>query len=103
MMGIISTGSVVTGSRRRGRAKKVQQGSREWTTVIHGINATGWAIPLFIIFRGKHHLSAWYKDDEIPRDWYIHLTSNDWTTNQVGIEWLEHFNMHTKAKVVGTY
>jgi hypothetical protein len=34
MMGQISTGLVVTASERRGRPKAVQQGNREWTTVI---------------------------------------------------------------------
>jgi hypothetical protein len=34
MMGVISTGAVVTGSERRHRPKQVQPGNREWTTVI---------------------------------------------------------------------
>jgi hypothetical protein len=34
MMGQISTGAVVTALERRGRPKAVQQGNREWTTVI---------------------------------------------------------------------
>ena len=58
MMGIISTGAVVTASEKRGRPKSVQPGNREWTTVIQGINATGWAIPPHIVFKGRHHLSA---------------------------------------------
>jgi hypothetical protein len=41
MVGIISTGVVVTSSEKRGRPKSVQPGNREWTTVIQGINATG--------------------------------------------------------------
>ena len=53
MIGMISTGAVVTGSERRGRPKSVQQGNWEWTTVIQGINAMGWAIPPFIIFRAS--------------------------------------------------
>jgi hypothetical protein len=39
MMGIISTGAVVTGSERQGQPKSIQQGNREWTTVIQGVNA----------------------------------------------------------------
>jgi hypothetical protein len=58
MMGMILTGAVVTGSERRGRPKSIQQGNQEWTTVIEGVNATGWAMPRFIIFQGKYHLSA---------------------------------------------
>ncbi|KAF7566865.1 hypothetical protein PtrM4_151850 [Pyrenophora tritici-repentis] len=71
MMGQISTGRVVTAAERRGRSKTVQQGNREWVTVIQGINATGWAIPPFIVFKGKHHLSTWYKEEDLPQDWVI--------------------------------
>jgi hypothetical protein len=59
MMGVISTGAVVTGSERRGRPKTVEQGNRELASIIASINAMGWAIPLFVIFQGKHQLSAW--------------------------------------------
>ena len=38
----VSTGSVVTGSERRGRPKTVQQGDREWASIIASINAIGW-------------------------------------------------------------
>ena len=58
IMGVISTRAVVTAAERRGRPKTVQQGNREWVTAIQGINAMGWAIPPFIIFASKHHLSA---------------------------------------------
>jgi hypothetical protein len=58
MMGVISTRAVVTRADGQGRPKMVQQGNREWTTTVQGINAMGWAIPPFIIFQGKHHLSA---------------------------------------------
>jgi hypothetical protein len=71
MIGVIPTGAVVTGSDRRGQPEQVQPGNREWTTVIQGINAMGWAIPPFIIFAGKHHLSAWYKEDSTPHNWVI--------------------------------
>jgi hypothetical protein len=41
MMGVISTGAVVTGSERRDRPKTVQQGDREWASIIASINAMG--------------------------------------------------------------
>jgi hypothetical protein len=100
MMGKIMTQLVVTGSERRGRPKAVQPGNREWATVIQEINAAGWAIPPFIIFAGKHHLSAWYEED-ISRDWAIAVSDNGWTTNELGVEWLKHFIKHTEGKVVG--
>jgi hypothetical protein len=101
MMGKITTQLVVTGSERRGRPKAVQPGNREWTTVIQGINAAGWAIPPFLIFAGQYHLSAWYEEEDIPRDWAIAVSDNGWTTNELGVEWLKHFIKHTDGKVVG--
>ena len=58
MIGKISSQLVVTGSERRHQPKAIQPGNREWVTVIQGINAQGWAIPPFIIFAGKYHLST---------------------------------------------
>ena len=103
MLGVISTGAVVTGSKRRGRPKTVQQGNREWTSIIEGINAIGWAIPPFIIFQGKHHLSAWYKEPVIPGNWVINVSKNGWTNNELGLEWLKHFDKHTKERTVSSH
>jgi hypothetical protein len=77
-MGVISTGVVVTGSERRNRPNAIQPGNREWATVIKAINACGWAIPPFIIFAGKYHLSAWYEGSDIPPDWAIAGSDNGW-------------------------
>ncbi|KAF1924196.1 CENP-B protein, partial [Didymella exigua CBS 183.55] len=92
---------VVTGSERRGRPKAVQPGNREWVTAIAAINAAGWIIPPFLIFAGQYHLSAWYEQAEIPRDWVIAVSDNGWTNNELGVEWLKHFHAHTKTRCVG--
>jgi hypothetical protein len=102
MMGRISLQLVVTGLERRGRPKGIQPGNREWVIVIHGINAAGWAIPPFIIFTGKYHLSTWYQE-RIPHDWCFAISDNGWTTNDLGVAWLKHFVMHTKNRRVGAW
>ncbi|USP81205.1 hypothetical protein yc1106_08479 [Curvularia clavata] len=84
IMGKITTQLIITASERRARPKAIQPGGREWVTFIAGINAAGWSIPPFLIFTGKHHLSAWYEEAEIPRDWAI-----------------AHFDAYTKTRVVG--
>ena len=57
---------VVTASERRHRPLGLQPGDREWISVILGINAMGWAIPPFFIFKAKSHDQSWY--DEVPKD-----------------------------------
>jgi DDE superfamily endonuclease/Psq-like protein len=101
-MGVTSTAKVITGSDRRSQPKAVQPGNREWVTVIQGINAQGWAIPPFIIFSGTYHLSAWYEGNDIPPEWAIALSDNGWTNNKLGVEWLQHFDTHTKHRTIGT-
>jgi hypothetical protein len=103
MMGVISTGAVVTGSERCGRPNIVQQGDREWTSIIEGVNAMGWAIPPFIIFSGKRRLSAWYKEPSIPGEWVINVSENGWTNNELGLVWLKHFNEHIKERTVSSH
>jgi hypothetical protein len=63
----------------------------------------GWEIPPFIIFQVKHHLSAWYKENDLPHDWAIIVSEKGWTTNELGIEWLNHFARHTKKRTVEEY
>jgi hypothetical protein len=70
LMGKIMSQLVVTGSDKPGKAKKLQPGDREWTTLVQGVGATGKRIPPFIIFAGKVLISTWFELG-IPRDWII--------------------------------
>ncbi|RKK06667.1 hypothetical protein BFJ65_g18565 [Fusarium oxysporum f. sp. cepae] len=97
MMGIIFACMVVTTSDGRGKAKLAQPGNREWATVIQGVNAQGWAIPPFIILAAQYHLANWYTESNLPADWMITTTDNGWTTNEVGLDWIKHFDKHTAS------
>jgi hypothetical protein len=63
----------------------------------------GWVIPPFVIFQAKHHLSAWYKEEDLPYDWVVTVSKNGWTTNELGLQWLKHFDKHTKECTVGSH
>jgi hypothetical protein len=58
MMGQICPRMVITRADRRGRAKAVQPGNREWA--ITCINGEGGSIPPFLIVKGTYHLANWY-------------------------------------------
>ncbi|KAJ0124110.1 Uncharacterized protein HZ326_31474, partial [Fusarium oxysporum f. sp. albedinis] len=83
MMGMISSGMVVTGSERLGRPRSVQPGNREWITVIQAINAEGWAIAPFIIGAGQNHLANWHEEPTLPCDWVIAMSQNGWTNTEL--------------------
>ena len=103
MMGVIFAGMVVTTSDGRTRAKLAQPGNREWSTVIQAVNARGWAIPPFIILAAQNHLANWYQECGLPADWRIATTDSGWTTNEVGLDWIKHFDRHTAPRTKGKY
>jgi len=86
-MGVISTSKVITSSDRKGRLRTKQPGNRKWVTAIEVVNARGWAIPPFIIFDGKLHLSTWYNTG-ILQTWRIAVSDNGWTNDKLGLEWI---------------
>jgi hypothetical protein len=97
-MGVIGSMKVVTGSERRARPDLVQPGDREWVTVIQSICSDGSYTPPFIIYKGRVHISAWYEEASIPRNWKLSVSENGWTNNALGLEWLKHFDAHTKTR-----
>jgi hypothetical protein len=101
-MGIASTMKVVTAAERRQNPKRVQPGNREWATVIESISAAGWALPPFIILKGQTHLSSWYTEP-LPSGWAVSVSKNGWTTNELGFEWLQHFEKHTVDHKTGVW
>ncbi|KAK7582935.1 hypothetical protein V3481_012230 [Fusarium oxysporum f. sp. vasinfectum] len=103
MMGLIVAGMAVTGSERQGRPKSVQPGNREWITVIQAINAEGQSIAPFIIGAGQYHLANWYRESNLPADWVIATSQNGWTNNELGLEWLKHFDRSTTKRSNARY
>jgi hypothetical protein len=103
-MGVISTAKVVTGTDRAGRPRTIQPGNREWVTVIETVCASGIAIPPLVIFEAVMHQAAWYKNGILPHDWAIGVSENGWTTNEIGLWWLQNvFDKHTKDRTSGCY
>jgi len=64
---------------------------------------TVYALPPFIIYKGKNYLSGWYEEENIPSDWVLGVSNNGWTNNILGLEWLKHFNAHIKDRCKGAY
>ncbi|KAM9874235.1 transposase, partial [Verticillium dahliae] len=45
----------------------------------------------------------WYENSPLPQDWVIATSDNGWTTNERGLEWIQHFDKHTKPRKTGGY
>ena len=102
-MGVTSTAKVVCGfETKQSHVKALQPGNREWVTSIVAINASGWALPAQIIFAAAKHQSIWYH--ELPEDYTISVSKNGWTTDQLGVEWLQKvFEPYTASRTTGGY
>jgi hypothetical protein len=104
-MGVVSSGcSKVVTTATVGRATVIQPGDRKWVTAIESINATGWSLPPFIVLEGKVHLESWYRQNpNLPSDWTIAVSDNGWTTDELGVHFIHHFDRWTKTRTTGRY
>ena len=103
MMGIVRAQMVITRSERIGKPKAIQPGNREWATAICSVAADGYVVPPFLCVAGRFHLAAWYSSGHIPSNWVVKTTQNGWTDHTTGLEWLKHFDQHTKARQRGVW
>ena len=103
MMGVICSSMVVTHADRRGRGEAVQPGNQEWATAITCVDGDGQDIPPFLVVQGAYHLASWYNEGVLPDNWAIKPTSNGWTDNETGLEWLKYFDKHTRTRTKGVY
>jgi hypothetical protein len=56
-----------------------------------------------VIVKGKYHLANWTTEGGFPPDWVIKTTPNGWTDNETGLDWIKHFDKHTKSRTKGIY
>lgn len=103
-MGLVATAKVVTRAEILSQPFLIQPGNREWVTSIECINSTGWVLPPCIIFKGKVHIKGWYQDMALPANWRIEVSENGWTTDQIGLQWLQKvFIPATTSRTTGRY
>ncbi|KKA22460.1 Transposase [Rasamsonia emersonii CBS 393.64] len=103
-MGVIATTKVVSRSNMPGKPHLIQPGNREWVTTIECINSSGWSLPSCIIFKGKVHIEGWFDEGLLPSDWRIEISQNGWTTDEIGLRWLQKvFIPSTSSRTVGRY
>lgn len=58
---------------------------------------------LFIILAAQYSLANWYTENNLLADWMIIATDNGWTTNEVGLDWIKHFDKHTASLTQDTH
>lgn len=93
-------------SRRQWEKKEVtaalQDGNREWITVLAAVCGDGTTLPPGLIYASKNSTlqSSWVADIEAGKhDVFVTSTPSGWTNNDTGLAWLEQvFDRCTKRK-----
>ena len=86
-MGLISAQKVVMRTECYGRRPILQPGNREWVTAIEAICADVYSLPPCVIFKGQVAIAGWF--DNLPKDWRLKVSSNGWTTDEIGLRWIQ--------------
>lgn len=60
-------------------------------------------MPPYLIVKGQYHLLSWYTNGKFPKDWRVRTSVNGWTTNEIGLDWLVHFERVTKPRTTSVY
>jgi hypothetical protein len=80
----------------------IQDGSRDWVTVVAAVCADGTALPPGIIYTSANSTiqQAWVTDVEVNKHHaFFGSSASGWTNNELSLAWLEQvFDRHTKKK-----
>ena len=73
------------------RTAAIQDGNREWITLIACVGASGVALPPALIYQGKAGLqSGWLNDVEVAEHEVFFANSElGWSNNDIGLAWLK--------------
>ncbi|RAL65322.1 hypothetical protein DID88_000890 [Monilinia fructigena] len=79
---------------------KVTAGKQEWITAFECVDAAGKALSPMVIFKAQNTNSAWIPKDT-PQSWQFSTSTNGWTSNSHGLEWLKRVFEPESKKVSG--
>ena len=84
------------------QAFSVQAGNQDWVSLIECVSFNGTTLPPYFIFKGKLIQQAWLDPIKDGRA-VLQVSDNGWTTNAIGLHWLEAFDLHTRIHTQGTH
>jgi len=83
------------------RTAAIQDGNREWVTLLAFVCASGEALPPALIYQGSSGVQSSWIDDEMAEQHQVFVSHSPsgWTNDDLGLAWLTQvFDHYTKAK-----
>jgi DDE superfamily endonuclease len=98
----ISAGTTVVVPKGATTAFVDDPGQRELVTATECCSATGYHVPVMLIFKGAYHLRKYVKND-LSGDTFFGRSESGFTNDKLTLAWLEHFNRYTEKRTIGRY
>ena len=76
--------------------------NREWVSIIECVSATGQRLRCAVIFKGQSLQTTWFPAKSVPA-WLYTTSQNRWTSNAIGLEWLQRIFLPETAPVGDQY
>ena len=77
--------------------------NRKLVTVVEAISGGGKTIPPHIILSGKVHQECWYTCTSLEEDTLISMLNSGFSNNQLSLEWIKHFEVHSTKSQTGAH
>ena len=74
--------------------------NREWVSIIETISTTGIRLQPLVIFKGQGLQSRWFQDNNTP-DYQYTVSTNSWTSNEIGLRWLDQIFLPKTIPISG--
>ena len=100
-LGVCTNTQVLASSKKKKAYVKTPE-NREWVLIVEAVSSTGQKLQCLVIFKGQYLQTSWFTADEVP-DWLYTTSENGWTSNAVGIEWLQRIFLPETAPADNRY
>ena len=77
--------------------------SQSLITILEYICADGSVIPSLIAPSGKGHIEDWYTCSNLPSNWAIYPSPNDYTSDEIAFAWIQRFHKYSQTQQVSIY
>ena len=67
-------------------------------SLLECIGKGGDALPNMLILSGKQHLEKWFEENDLDDNVTLAVSDNGYSNDKISLEWLKHFDQHTRKK-----
>jgi hypothetical protein len=98
LLGVLAKYKVICKKSKKS-PKYAQDGCRELITVVECVSAVGKVLPPLVMTKGADHYMRTHNRGEGGPDWVYAHSLKGWTSNTIGLEWLEyHYEPNTRPE-----